>query len=89
VLGVLEEQPAAAEIGPASWEATNLLTVAAVLTQAAALREETRGGHWREDFPDARPVWLGHITSQLAPDGTLQSAFTPALTHAGSAGGAQ
>lgn len=77
VLGVLEDQPASAEVGPASWEATNLLTVASVLTQAAALREETRGGHWREDFPDPRPEWLGHITSQLSADGTVRSAFTP------------
>jgi nicotinate-nucleotide pyrophosphorylase (carboxylating) len=61
-LAVIEEQAAGEDVGPASWEATNLLTVATVLTHAAALREETRGGHWREDFPDARPEWLGHIS---------------------------
>jgi len=35
-----------------TWEATNLHLVATALTSAARLREETRGCHWREDFPD-------------------------------------
>ncbi|WP_182525561.1 L-aspartate oxidase [Nocardioides dongkuii] len=46
----------------ASWETTNLLTIGAAMVQAAALREETRGSHWREDHPerdDAR--WAGHF----------------------------
>jgi len=33
------------------WETTNIHTLASVLTHHAALREETRGSHWREDFP--------------------------------------
>ena len=46
------------------WETTNLLTVSTALTAAARAREETRGAHWREDFPqrdDAR--WRGTWTS--------------------------
>jgi L-aspartate oxidase len=61
-----------------SWETTNLLTVSAALAAAAALREETRGSHWREDFPardDAR--WAGHFDSVLV-DGAVQVTFTPA-----------
>ena len=45
-----------------SWETTNLLTISTALADAAALREETRGSHWREDFPerdDAR--FAGHF----------------------------
>ncbi|MEP7055449.1 MAG: L-aspartate oxidase [Actinomycetota bacterium] len=76
-LTVIEEQPPATETGPASWEATNLLTVASVLVQAAAMREETRGGHWREDFPEPRKEWLGHIHSRLRADGTLVADYTP------------
>jgi L-aspartate oxidase len=34
-----------------AWEATNLHQVATALTAAAARRQETRGSHWREDFP--------------------------------------
>ena len=36
----------------AAWEATNVLTVSSALTRPALEREETRGSHWREDFPD-------------------------------------
>ncbi|HEY6595243.1 MAG TPA: L-aspartate oxidase [Asanoa sp.] len=49
----------------ASWEATNLLTVASALVAAAAVRAETRGCHWREDFPTARDEWLGHLLSAV------------------------
>ncbi|HEY3528648.1 MAG TPA: L-aspartate oxidase [Nocardioides sp.] len=35
-----------------AWETTNLHAVATLLVEAALLREETRGSHWREDFPD-------------------------------------
>ena len=52
-----------------SWEATNLLTVATTLLAAAYARQETRGSHWREDFPDASPDWLGHIVGCIAVDG--------------------
>ncbi|GGQ63364.1 aspartate oxidase [Kitasatospora griseola] len=49
-----------------TWEATNLHQVATALTAAAALREETRGCHWREDFPDRDDThWQHHITHPL------------------------
>jgi nicotinate-nucleotide pyrophosphorylase (carboxylating) len=41
------------------------------------MREETRGGHWREDFPDARDEWVGHISSRLTAEGELIRDFTP------------
>jgi L-aspartate oxidase len=50
-LDELAAGPAAA-IGQDAWEATNLLTISTLLAQAALLREETRGSHWREDFPE-------------------------------------
>jgi L-aspartate oxidase len=61
----------------ASWEATNLLTVAAALVAAAALRRETRGSHWRDDFPDARGEWLGHLLAALPADGRLTESWEP------------
>jgi L-aspartate oxidase len=60
----------------ASWEATNLATVAAALVSAAALREETRGCHWREDFPTADDAWLGHLLASL-DDGWVTDVFEP------------
>ncbi|MEN3304140.1 MAG: L-aspartate oxidase, partial [Micromonosporaceae bacterium] len=55
----------------ASWEAANLLTVASALVAAATLREETRGCHWREDFPLAADEWRGHLLARLIVDGRL------------------
>jgi L-aspartate oxidase len=49
----------------AAWEATNLVTVASALVAAATRREETRGCHWREDFPEADDAWLGHLVAGL------------------------
>ena len=48
-----------------TWEATNLHLVATALTAAARLREETRGCHWREDFPDRDDSnWNTHLISR-------------------------
>jgi nicotinate-nucleotide pyrophosphorylase (carboxylating) len=47
--------------GPAAWEATNLATVASAIIAAASVREETRGSHWREDFPDTDEAWALHV----------------------------
>jgi len=52
--------------GKAGWELTNLLTVASALVNAASIREETRGCHWREDFPHAEEAWRGHLLAKLA-----------------------
>ncbi|MDG4822438.1 L-aspartate oxidase [Asanoa sp. WMMD1127] len=64
-LGATRGRPATA-----SWEATNLVTVATALVAAATAREETRGCHWREDHPTARPEWLGHLFPALDGTGT-------------------
>lgn len=64
--------------GTEAWETTNLLTVAAALVQAARLRQETRGGHWRGDFPDRDDAnWRGHLDTVLGPDGALATAYEP------------
>jgi len=48
---------------PTAWETTDLLAVATALVAAAVQREETRGAHWREDFPDASDDWRGHLVT--------------------------
>ncbi len=68
-LTALGRQRASARTG--SWEAANLVTVASALVAAAALRTETRGCHWREDFPDADPGWLGHLMAGIGADGVV------------------
>jgi len=81
-----------------TWEAANLITVATALASAARFREETRGSHWREDFPDRDDThWLGHldltlregiITMRYQPKGSgqrdeLQAGLDAELTAAG------
>lgn len=60
---------------PVNWEVTNLHTVASALVAAASTREETRGCHWREDFPDASDDWRGHLLAAIAPDGALTETY--------------
>jgi L-aspartate oxidase len=51
--------------GTGDWETSNLSVVASVLTHQALLRTETRGSHWREDFPDTDDEhWRLHLTSR-------------------------
>ena len=67
---------ATVEPRPETWDATNLHTVATALVAAASRREETRGCHWREDFPerdDAR--WRGHLLTALGTDGVLTETY--------------
>ena len=65
-----------AVIEPASWETTNLLAISTALAEAAALRTETRGSHWREDFPDRDDSRAGHVDSWLDADGTIRVEWT-------------
>ncbi|WP_393916682.1 L-aspartate oxidase [Halostreptopolyspora alba] len=53
------------EAGVPAWEATNMLTVAAVLTRAATARTETRGAHWRADHPGSTQGRREHVTVEL------------------------
>jgi len=69
---------AAEEVSQEAWETTNLLTISAALAGAAALREETRGSHWREDFPERDDeLWAGHFDAVMV-DGETTLAFRPA-----------
>jgi L-aspartate oxidase len=63
--------------GTAEWETTNLHAVATALTRAALIREETRGGHYREDFPEQDNLWRGRMVSRLDPQGELSTRFVP------------
>jgi L-aspartate oxidase len=66
------DRPGTVPAGTENWEATNLLTVANVLAAVARRREETRGSHWRDDFPDRDDEhWLAHLDVTLDDDGEL------------------
>jgi L-aspartate oxidase len=77
-LQVIADSASGQTAGPDSWETSNLLHVGQLLTSLATLREETRGGHVRSDFPerdDAR--WLGHTYAARAADGSMTMSFHP------------
>jgi len=43
-------------------EEVNLVQTARLIAEAALMRKESRGGHYRSDFPRAKSVWRGrHI----------------------------
>ena len=60
-----------------SWETTNLVTISTALADAAALRQETRGSHWREDFPERDDErFAGHFDVVMR-DGETELVFVP------------
>ncbi len=59
------------------WETTNVASVARVLVQHAAQREETRGSHWREDHPSSRDEWRVRLVTTMDADGTLKTDTRP------------
>jgi len=44
-----------------SYELNNLVLTGRLVTEAALLREESRGAHYRSDFPRRSPQWQKHI----------------------------
>ena len=63
---ILERANSAASPATAEeWRQGNLLTVARLIACAALRREESRGGHFRADFPDRDDEhWKIHVVDQ-------------------------
>jgi L-aspartate oxidase len=47
--------------GQVSHEFSNMLLTGRLMTEAALIREESRGAHFRTDFPQSSPAWQRHI----------------------------
>ncbi|MCH2134724.1 MAG: L-aspartate oxidase [Phycisphaerales bacterium] len=64
---------------PSAWELMNMLTVARLSTTCALARTESRGAHFRHDFPGIETRWQRHsVVSTTHSAGVLGS---PVLTH--------
>jgi succinate dehydrogenase / fumarate reductase flavoprotein subunit len=51
----------------------NLLTVAEIIAKAALLRQESRGAHFRDDYPEKSDYWGGvNLRVRKAADGGIQ-----------------
>ncbi|GIP36355.1 L-aspartate oxidase [Paenibacillus sp. J2TS4] len=58
------------------YEFANMLVCALLATKASLIREESRGGHYREDFPDKDDLlWRKHILFSHS-DGILEEKMT-------------
>lgn len=67
----LADLDALSEASPAAaGEARNLLGIARLVTAAALARRESRGGHYRSDFPQPDPDWQRRQVLTAAPDGS-------------------
>jgi L-aspartate oxidase len=58
------------------WETQNMLTVARCIARAALARRESRGVHFRRDFPDPDQRMQGHITLRRSEDAAIEG-FEP------------
>jgi L-aspartate oxidase len=57
--------PAPTFTRPTSYDAANRWTVAAAVVAAANARRESRGCHWRADFPTTSEQWRHHVEIRL------------------------
>jgi L-aspartate oxidase len=79
----LDELEAMAESHPhIAGEARNLLSVGRLVTAAALARSESRGGHYRSDYPQPDPEWQRRIHVTAAPDGSAVLDEAPSVVAA-------
>ena len=57
-------------------EVRNLFAIASLILKSAAFRTESRGGHYRSDYPNTEETWLGHTVIE---GGTIQRKTSSAL----------
>jgi L-aspartate oxidase len=66
----------------AAGEARNLLWAGRLVGAAALARRESRGGHYRSDYPEADPAWQRHLALTAAPDGEIRIQSRPLPSQA-------
>jgi len=57
-----------------------LLDLAEATVISGEARTESRGAHWRDDFPTRDDVnWMKHTLAHLAEDGTVTLSYKPVI----------
>ena len=59
--------------GVDAWEVSNLYYLATAIVRSALQRQESRGSHWRSDFPETNPDWEKRIIQRLDKSGIWSS----------------
>jgi L-aspartate oxidase len=57
--------------GGETFELANMVLIARAVVGLAARRTESRGAHWRTDYPVPRPEWRVRQVLQLTPSGEM------------------
>ena len=60
--------------GVDAWEVSNLYLLATAIVRSALEREESRGSHWRSDFPQTSADWQKRVVQRLDRNGNWSSA---------------
>lgn len=70
-LATLEQLSSHTSLEPCieAWEVSNLYLLATAIVRAALERHESRGSHWRSDFPDSSNKWLKRIVQRYDQNG--------------------
>ena len=56
-----------------AWETTNLYLLATAIVKSALERTESRGSHFRGDYPEGSDNWIKRIHQNLSSDGSWSS----------------
>ncbi len=67
---------------PDAITAANATLAARLILESALLRQESRGGHFRSDFPQTREEWQGHTLLQRGQPPQLVGVIAPGMAHA-------
>ena len=63
-------------------ELQNLLDLAMITAASAENRQESRGAHAREDFPNRDDErWMKHTLAWVDPDGSVRLGYRPVHTY--------
>lgn len=58
-----------------AWETTNLYLLATAIARSALERKESRGSHWREDFPESSESWRKRVHQSIDEIGNWQTSY--------------
>ena len=61
--------------GVDAWEVSNLYFLATAIVRSALERHESRGSHWRSDYPETSAYWQKRIIQRLDESGAWSSSL--------------